>query len=171
MTLVLRVKKRAEFNIVQIEKETAQQVTSEADSIFPGVLQFESDTPSQNQSQTVAILDTDCWVEGDLVWWTFYKKSIATDEVLGPDSGFTPQVLRNIILQEYLRRLLNCSRLLPDYVKLKFISKFNLELKLAGHSEGFRTNMTAWAWQVYQDKLSKGDLYRTREEIQVQTVT
>ena len=150
----------------QLEQLTAVQVTEQADSVFPGVLIFEHDFPTKNQNGKVAILDTECWIEQNLVLWTFFKKPVATDEVLGPDSGFSPQVLRNILLQEYLRRLLNCSRQLPDYIKLGFINKFNLELKLAGHSQKFRTTLTTWAWEIYKKKLAEGDLYRTREDIQ-----
>ena len=92
----------------------------------------------------MAILDTECWVEDNQVLWTFYKKSVATDEVLGPNSGLSPQVLRNILLHKYLRRLLNCSRQLPDYTKFEFISR------LAGHTEKIRRTLTAWSWLSYQ---------------------
>ena len=147
-------------------KIVAEQVLKQADSPYSGVLEFEYDIPSNNPNDRVTMLDIECWVKQDLVLFNFFKKPVAIDEVLGPESGFTPQVVRNILIQEYLGRLLNCSRLLPGQVKLDHICRFNLDLKMAGHCEQFRVNMTTWAWQIYQDKLKSGELYRSREEIQ-----
>ena len=111
------------------------------------------------------MLDTECWVENNQVMHCFYKKECSTDQVIGPKSGFTPQVIRNIILQEYLRRFTNCSRTLPDSDIWKHINRFNLDLMNAGHSQRFRQNMTSWAYKIYCDRVSSGPLYRSREEI------
>ena len=50
--------------------------------------------------------------------------------------------------------------------KLAHISRFNLEMKTAGRSEGFRATLTAWSWKIYNQKLEVGSLYRSRQEIQ-----
>ena len=95
----------------------------------------------------------------------FYKKEVASDKVLGPNSGFAPAVLRNILLQEYLRRLLNCSRELDRKSKMTHLTHFNLMMMKAGHTEKFRFNLTNTAIEIYDRKLKDPELFRTKEEV------
>ena len=115
-------------SVSQLEHDVCDQVVGLADAIYPGVLEFEGDVPAKHDNGKIAVLDTECWVEQDIVMFQFYKKDCSTDAVIGPDSGFTHQVVRNIVLQQYLRRLLNCSRTLVDETKFWFLSRFNLDL-------------------------------------------
>ena len=167
VNVIVLVENKDNLNRPDLEEQTAKTILDLADSINPGILKFEIDCPSRNVNGRLAILDLECWVNLDnQVQLTFYKKTVSTDNVLGPDSGFTPSVLRNILLQEYMRRLLNNSRNLDRQIKLSHISKFNLDLMNAGHTEGFRLSLTSQAIKSYDNMLTTDNLFRTREEIQ-----
>ena len=150
-------------SVAALETEVAAIVTELADSIYPGVLTFEVDFPAKNESNTVAVLDMECYTDGKFIYHVFYMSS---RHAVGPNSGFTVQVIRNIVIQEYLRRLLAFSPTLPDTMKFKSISIFNLDLMKAGHTEKFRKNMTAWAVSSYKKIVSTGPVYRDRQTIQ-----
>jgi len=56
--------------------------------------------------------------------------------------------------------------------KLSFLSRFNLDLKNSGHSEGFRNSMTKQSIAIYDRMMTeKPDLFRTREEIMMASRT
>ena len=150
-----------------IESSVANYITEAADSIYPGVLIFEADYPSSHEDNRLPILDLACWVEDDgKVLHQFYKKEMATDKMLGPESGFSPKVIKNILLQEYLRRLLNCSTQLQHQQKYQFITRMNLDLLRAGHSERFISNLTIHAINQYEKLTSNNTCpYRSKEEI------
>ena len=101
VNVIVRVENKDHLDKKALEEQTANIILNLADSINPGVLKFEVDYPSRNLSGKLPTLDLECWVSGNnQVEFTFYKKNVSTNNVLGPDSGFTPSVLRNILLQE-----------------------------------------------------------------------
>ena len=101
----------------------------------------------------------------NIVMFSFYKKEVSSNQVLGPDSGFIPNVLRNILLQEFIRRLMNCSKELDWTEKTAHLSKFNLLLKKSGHRENFRLNLTNRAIEIYLDRLKQPNLFRTKDQV------
>ena len=102
VNLALRLEQKDDIPQDIFEEEVAKTITEIADSIRPGVLKFEADIPSRHHDLKLPILDIKCWIKDDIIMFDFYKKDVNTDNVLGPNSGFTPKVLRNILLQEYL---------------------------------------------------------------------
>ena len=101
VNVIVRVESKDNLDQKGLEEQTANIILNLADSINPGVLKFEVDYPSRNLSGKLPILDLECCVSGNnQVEFTFYKKNVSTNNVLGPDSSFTPSVLRNILLQE-----------------------------------------------------------------------
>ena len=116
---------KTEFaSLAEIEQAVANFILKLADSVYPGVLKFEADVPSNHLSRKIPILDICCWIVNNIVMFEFYKKDVSSNCVLGPDSGFTPAVLRNILLQEQLRRLMNCCRELEVSRKMTHLSNF-----------------------------------------------
>ena len=123
VNLIIVVEHEVDKTVDQLEIEYAQMITTKADSIFPDVLKFEHNLGQYHTSKKLPILDLECWVEPDNnVSFSFYKKEVNSDAILGPNSGFSPKVLRNILVQEYLRRLLNCSRSLNEQIKYQFLN-------------------------------------------------
>ena len=166
VNLVLRVDNPNNNAQDTLERDVSQAVVEFADSIHPGVLKFEADIPSNHDDKKLPILDIRCWIKDNNIQFDFYKKEVNTDNVLGPNSGFTPKVLRNILLQEYLRRLFNCSRNLDRCDKMIHLTRYNLDVKNAGHTEKFRNSITAQAIQIYDQKMKDKELFRTKDEIQ-----
>ena len=166
LNVIVRVENKDNLDRRALEEKTAKTILNLADSINPGVLKFEIDYPSRNVNGKLPILDLECWVsDNNLIEFTFYKKNVSTNNVLGPDSGFTPSVLRNILLQEYMRRLLNNSRNLDRQLKLQHITRFNLDMMNAGHKQDFRLSLTSQAIKSYDNLLTRPNLFRTRTEI------
>ena len=166
VNLILRVLRTRNINQDQeCDQMTAGKIVEIADSVRPGMLEFEADYASKNESGKLPILDLECWMEDDLVKTTFYKKSVATDSLITPKSGFTNRVTRNILVQEGVRRLVNCSPDLPASQRLHHLSLFSLLMKKSGHCQSFRQNIITRALQLYNIR-RQGTLYRSREQIQ-----
>ena len=109
VNIVLRIAKTFKSHLnLPLDQIVAEEVLKIADSISP-MLKFEADYPSNNLNSKLPILDLACWVQNNLVLTTFYKKPMASSSVISPNSTFSPKVVRNIILQEAIRRLTNCS--------------------------------------------------------------
>ena len=87
--------------------------------------------------------------------------------MIGPNSGFTPSTVRNILKNEYLRRILNCSVELPDEVKNFHLSRLNLDAKNAGHTAEFRRSLTITANKMFKNKLSSDNLFQNKAEVQL----
>ena len=165
VNIILRFQHHNKENNI-LEKEVAAKITQIADSVFTGVLVFESDLGLNHENGKLPILDLECWVnEAGLVMFSFYKKKVNNDAILGPKSGFAPTVLRNILLQEYLRRMMNCSKELDDSIRFNHLSRINLDMMNAGHSESFRANITNRAIEIYKERLTKPKLYRSKSEV------
>ena len=166
VNLILRIAKNYLADLPgPLDKKVATKVCTIADSIIPGMLQFEADFPSNHRDGKLPILDLACWVKDEKVITTFYKKEVSSSNVVTPNSGFTPKVIRNIITQEAVRRLINCSPELDWEEKVKHLTRFNLDLMRGGHREGFRRSITESAIGILSKRLAKGKLYRSKEEI------
>ena len=75
VNLILRViKHHANQSQSDLEVETLNTVVPLADSIFPGVLKFESDIPSNHTDCKIPILDINCWPANKIIKFEFKKK-------------------------------------------------------------------------------------------------
>ena len=79
-----------------------------ANSITP-MIRMEEDCCSNHISEK--LLDLAVWVQGTMVKHQFYKKSMTTKNPIMARSAFPPSMTRAVLVQEFMRRLRNCS---PD---------------------------------------------------------
>ena len=71
------------------------------------------------------------------------------------------------MIQEYLRRLLNCSKELKTEDIHQHITKYNLDMLNAGHTEEFRASLTHEALNIYQERLDRPQMFRSKDEVQL----
>jgi hypothetical protein len=73
-------------------------------------IEMESDFPSRNRSQKLAILDMEVWVDPESrVLYQHYEKQVASKKVLNAKSAQSSKCKRNVHVQEVVRRLVNTS--------------------------------------------------------------
>ena len=63
----------------------------------------------QFSDRTLPTLDTALWVEGKEVMFKFFEKPTVGNQVLQKDTALPTSCIRASLLQETVRRLLNCS--------------------------------------------------------------
>ena len=156
------------------ENELSEEMRNLGDTIIPGMLEFESDTPLQHLKGRLPVLDIEVWVGKDnIVRHAFYKKEMATKQVLMARSALPSSGKRAISVAEAVRRLKNCSIDLPAKEIASHLNTFNLQMQNSGHSTRFRGVIVARAMAVYNKSctLSREEgkpMWRTREERQAQ---
>ena len=82
-------------------------------------------------------------------------------------------MMMNVLVNDGLRRVLNCSPELPWEVKASTLSELSLFLKQAGHSEQYRhrvidTVIGKYIQMLVDDKEGNKPLYRSKEEMIIQ---
>ena len=93
----------------EVETKLAEEMRILADSIVPEMLSFEVDTPSQHENRHLPVLDLEVWVSPDnIILHSFYKKSMATRQVVMAKSALPASAKRAILVAEGVRRLKNC---------------------------------------------------------------
>ena len=144
-------------------------MTAVANNVLPEIVVMESDVASNHESGKLPILDIQVWTENGEIKTDFYKKKVATDQVIMARSAIPLNNKRDILTQEAYRRLVNCSPDLPWTVKTAHLTKFCLDMFRGGHSEQFRQTVIRRALAKYDDAIqrdAKGlhPLYRSKKE-------
>ena len=109
--------------------------------IANSICQFTSltvDCPSLNQDGFMPILDLKVKCEDNKIVTKFFKKEMANHLVMLARSAMPPNIKRNALVQEVIRRLRNTSRDLPWELKASILSEFSRSLMLSGYPESFR---------------------------------
>ena len=142
-------------------------------SIMPSI-QIEVEYPSKYTEKKMPVLDIKVWVERQQneeqyeILYEFYAKKIATKMVLHARSAIPWRDKRNILTQEVIRRLKNCSLSLPWRMKSEHLEEFNLKMQFSGYTAKFRAEVLKSGIQAYDkmrenDKKKKVPLHRPRK--------
>ena len=94
---------------------------------------------------------------------------MASRSVVMARSAFSSSTKRNILVEEGMRILRNCSPTLRWETKAKFLTKLSISMMEAGHSEKFRTTVFGRVVRKYEVNLrnhNSGEklMYRTKLE-------
>ena len=152
------------------EAQMAEEMRLIANAVLPAMLEYEIDTPMLHNNGRLPVLDLEVWAGDDnIVRHGFYKKSMASLQVVMAGSALPSANKRAILVAEAVRRMKNCSADLPVEDIAKHISTFNLAMKNSGHSHRFREVINNRAMAVYNNavKLSREQgrpMWRSRKE-------
>ena len=94
------------------------------------------DNMNNHPDGEIPIVDLKVWIDGDNhIHHEFYAKPMSYKGLVWASSGLSRNIKKNIIINEGLRRLRNCSPSDSWSDKVKFLTEFNMYLKQGGHSE------------------------------------
>ena len=99
------------------------------------------DCPSLNSKNGfyMPILDIQVKVtDNNKIEYKFYKKEMSNHRVMLARSAMPPNIKRNSLAQEVIRRLRNTSRDLPWSEKAAILTQFSHSMMCSGYSEKFR---------------------------------
>ena len=97
-------------------------------------LTFTGEDASMFPDETLPTLDTTIWIEDGRVRHKFFEKPTVGNQVLHRETALPASCLWTSLLQEAVRRLINCSETLNVEVKQDILSKFARKLINSGHS-------------------------------------
>ena len=115
-------------------------------------IQLEVDYPSNNEDRKLAILDLKVWIQAVEGEWKVvhehYTKPVSTKEVL--------------------RIMTNCSRNLPQEVRVKHVNEVCRKMQYSGYCKEFRYDVINSAHKAYQDIIEQVEnnerpLYRPKD--------
>ena len=115
----------AHYTTVEIAKAMCSLVT---------FLKFTGEDESMFPNSRLPTLDTELWVENGLIKYSFYEKPTVGNKVLNKDTALPVSSIWSSLLQETVRRLLNCSEDLDINEKQQILSKYAQKLVNSGHS-------------------------------------
>ena len=155
--IAVDVDKDDEEDIHSLETKVANKVKTIADNIFPEMFTVTVDFPSNNPDNKMPILDLKVWIdpETNKIVHEHYRKPVSYRGIIWYNSGIPMSMKKNIILNEGLRRLSNCSPEMDMDSKLYWLSELNLFMLQAGYSIRFRKQMTNKILGIYLYKLSR----------------
>ena len=143
-------------------------------------IKLEIDHPSKHEDMKMPLLDVKVWIErtrmsegnneeGNLqIMYEHYRKDIASNMTVHARSAIPMQQKRNIMTQEVIRILKNCSQDLPWEIKAAHLEQFSLRMQYSGYDVKFRRQVIKSGIKAYR-KMEKNDkegyipLHRTRE--------
>ena len=171
------------------EKEGMEMFKRIGDSIDE-CIKLEVDYPSKHDDGKMPLLDVKVWLqEQDYrdkeynrdtsineqervrkkeIRYEHYRKSMASKMTVHARSAIPTSQKRNILTQEVIRILKNCSQELPWQVKADHLEHLSLRLQYSGYDKKFRREVINSGIKAYRqmeenDKQGKIPLHRNRE--------
>ena len=102
-----------------------------ANSICP-IIQMEIDYLSKNKDGKLSILDLKVWVEENTILYEFYRNDMANRILMMSRSVMPSKIKRNVLIQEAIRILRNCSSRLKWDKIAEILTDFCVRMKLSG---------------------------------------
>ena len=132
-------------------------------------IELETDCPSNHDNGKMPILDMLIWVsEDNTILHEFYMKGVSSRYTVHARSAMAIGTKRQILTQDALRILLNCSKTLPWEEKAHHLEEYVARLQYSGYDQKFRyeiINSAVMAYHKIQANDSSGirPMYRPRE--------
>ena len=155
------------------DRRVAKEMRKVANTIMPRSVVMEEDVPSNHPNRKLPILDMEMWWQDNTLMYQHYTKPMASRAVIMARSAFPTSTKRNILVEEGMRRLRNCSPSLPWSMKAEFLNNLCISMLEAGHSESFRVTVITRVIGKYEANLKnhlsgQKQMYRTRKERETQ---
>ena len=153
-------------------------------------IQLEVDSPSRHKDGKMPLLDVKVWIEENKeisgteeeesigpnsesnrkgkIMYEHYRKEIASKMTIHARSAIPRNQQRNILTQEVIRIMKNCSQELPWETKAKHLEDLSLRMQFSGHDKEMRKaaiNSGLSAYKTMEENQAKGTtpLHRTRQ--------
>ena len=97
-------------------------------------LNFTGEDESQFPGKRLPTLDTELWMENGQILHSFFEKPTVGNKVICRDTALPLSSIRSTLLQETVRRMVNCSENLDLESRQLILSKFAQKLVNSGHS-------------------------------------
>ena len=120
-------------NEVTFVQRTTRKITKAMCSMT-SFLRFTGEDCSMFTDMTLPTLDTSLWVSNGQIKHKFYEKPTIGNQVLNKDTALPTASLWSSLLQETVRRLINCSLDLEQTEKQRILSEYAIKLINSGHS-------------------------------------
>ena len=126
-------------DLIELDKVQPPDQRSLREIIINPMIQLTGDTPSDNLSKKMPVLDLACWVgEEGTVWWEHYRKPMANFLLMLESSAMPNKIKRTTMVQEGVRILRNCRLDLTWTEKARPLTDFSARMKTSGYCEGYR---------------------------------
>ena len=135
----------------QEDKRLARILKEIANTVQEGIVMVE-DTPSQNSSGKLPILDMEVWMtEEKKVVYRHYEKPMSNRRVMNAKSAQSSSCKKSVHVQELLRRILNTSsRLNWTTTVAPVLTDYMKRMMSAGYHEGYRKSVLGHALRIYE---------------------
>ena len=143
-------------------------------------IKLEIDHPSKHEDMKMPLLDVKVWLERirisennneenkTRIMYEHYRKSMASNMTVHARSAIPMSQKRNIMTQEVIRILKNCSQELPWETKAAHLEQFSLRMQYSEYDTKFRKEVIESGIKAFRN-MEKNDregltpLHRTRE--------
>ena len=130
---------------VESDKHTANVVKNVANTIL-SIFKQKEDCPSNHVDREMPILDLKVSIcnkeEGSRICHKFFKKPMATKELVTKDTAMPTFQKKSILIEEGRRRIKNFNLSTDWSEKMEEIRNFNRQMKKDNHTEKFRIEVT-----------------------------
>ena len=171
----------------EIEKQGMELFQKIGNGIHKSI-KLEIDHPGRHDDEKMPLLDVKVWLEEQentyqdgrgteskenstarkTVMYEHYRKEIASRMTVHERSAIPHNMKRNILTQEVIRILKNCSPTLEWKKKAEHIEAFSMRMQFSGYPKKFRKEVVKSGLKAYKqmernDKEGKIPLHRSRE--------
>ena len=137
---------------VPSDTRTAREIAKMGSSISQ-MISLTWDCPSNNENKKMALLDTEVWVEENVVWYEHYRKPMANPLLMMEISAMPAKVKRTTMVQEVVRIRRNTRPGLPWDVTVKHLNEFCKRMKSSGYNEQYRFQVLKSGMEGYEKML------------------
>ena len=134
------------------DTRTAREIAKMGSSISQ-MISLTWDCPSNNENKKMALLDTEVWVEENVVWYEHYRKPMANPLLMMEISAMPAKVKRTTMVQEVVRIRRNTRPGLPWDVTVKHLNEFCKRMKSSGYNEHYRFQVLKSGMEGYEKML------------------
>ena len=137
------------------DEEGMMKIKDMGNSIHNSI-QLEVEYPSKQHEKKMPVLDVKVWLQevqdqGRLcIMYEFYSKEVASKALIGARSAVPWRDKRNIMTQEVLRILKNCSVNLPWQNKVSHIENLCMRMQFSGYDVKFRREVVDSGIKAYK---------------------
>ena len=152
----------------EVVETTSYLLQSIANQIYPDMFTVTVDNCNNHEDGKLPILDLKVWLDEEQnLRHEFYSKPVSYKGVVWASSGLPDSMKKQILINEGLRRVVNCSPELSWSHKAKFLDQMCLYMMQGGHKYHKRVNIIDAVIDKYYKLLHDHNngipMYRSRE--------
>ena len=149
--------KRMEYSEERARSDTdppairTAKILQEIANTIEGGIKVTYDTPENNISGKLPVLDLEVWVHDNVISHSFYKKSVSSEFTILKRSALSESTKTNTTFIECLRRIGNCSQDIPWSIVSQYVSQYMNSMRISGYSQEERYNTARGAVLRYRE--------------------